>query len=153
MKKIAVLKLVSLVVVAVGASSGLVVNGQTHPDKSRTMTTDVKIRQRMGPGMETVLYIKGQRMRSEMAGDFGITTILQCDLKRTVTINEKTKTYMITPTDSANTSAAISGADGGGINTSVAPSTPQRGGLIFVAGIRSGGFNQIQRSNARSNRK
>ena len=108
MKKIAVLKLVSLVVVAVCATSGLVVNGQTHPDKSRTMTTDVKIRQRMGPGMETVLYIKGQRMRSEMAGDFGITTILQCDLKRTVTINEKTKTYMITPTDSANTSAAIS---------------------------------------------
>ena len=39
--------------------------------------------------METVLYIKGPRMRSEMAGDFGMTTILQCDLKRTLTINEK----------------------------------------------------------------
>ena len=131
MKKIAFLKLVSLIVVAVCATSGLVVNGQTPPNKTRT-TTDIKIRQRMGPGMETVLYIKGQRMRSEMAGDFGMTTILQCDLKRTLTINEKTKTYMITPTDSANTSAAISGADGGGINTSVAPSTPQRGGVVNV---------------------
>jgi hypothetical protein len=82
--------------------------------------------------METVLYIKGPRMRSEMAGDFGMTTILQCDLKRTLTINDKAKTYIITPTDSANTSPAISSADGGGIKTSVAPSTPQRGGVVNV---------------------
>lgn len=152
MKKKVFLKSAALILLAVCATSVPVANAQTSPNEAQT-TTDVKIRQRMGPGMETVLYIKGQRMRSEMAGDFGVTTILQCDLKRTLTINEKTKTYMITPTNSADTSAAISGADGGGINTSVAPSTPQRGGLIFVAGIRSGGFNQIQRSNARSNRK
>lgn len=131
MKKIAFLKFVSLIVVAVCATSGLVANGQTPPNKTRT-PTDVKIRQRMGPGMETVLYIKGPRMRSEMAGDFGMTTILQCDLKRTLTINDKTKTYMITPTDSPNTPAAISGADSGGISTSVAPSTPQRGGVVNV---------------------
>lgn len=130
MKKIAFLKLVSLIVVAVCATSGLVANSQTPPNKTRT-TTDVKIRQRMGPGMETVLYMKGPRMRSEMAGDFGMTTILQCDLKRTLTINEKTKTYMITPTDGSNTSA-IGGADGRGINTPVAPSTPQRGGVVNV---------------------
>ena len=48
-------------------------------------------------------------MRSEMAGDFGMTTILQCDLKRTLTINEKTKTYIIMPTDGSTASA-----DGGG---------------------------------------
>jgi hypothetical protein len=85
----------------------------------------------MGPGMETVLYIKGPRMRSEMAGDFGMTTILQCDLKRTLTINEKTKTYVIMPTDGSNTSA-IGAADGGGINPSVAASTPQRGGVVNI---------------------
>ena len=41
--------------------------------------------------METVLYIKGQRMRNEIGGNVGFTTILQCDLKRTLTINEKNK--------------------------------------------------------------
>lgn len=130
MKKIVSLKLASLILLAVCATSGPVVNSQTPTNQTPT-TTDVKIRQRMGPGMETVLYIKGQRMRSEMAGDFGMTTILQCDLKRTLTINEKTKTYMITPTDESNTSA-IGGADGGGINPPGARSTPQRGGVVNI---------------------
>lgn len=130
MKKIAFLKSASLIFVAVCATSGLVANSQTPANRTPT-TADVKIRQRMGPGMETVLYIKGSRMRSEMAGDFGMTTILQCDLKRTLTINEKTKTYMITPTDGSNTSA-IGGADGGGINPSVTASTPQRGGVVNI---------------------
>jgi hypothetical protein len=128
MKKIAFLKSASLLFVAVCAISGLVANSQTPPNKTQT-PTDVKIRQRMGPGMETVLYIKGPRMRSEMAGDFGMTTILQCDLKRALTINEKTKTYMIMPTDGSNASA-----DGGGgaINPPVAASTPQRGGVVNI---------------------
>lgn len=130
MKKIAFLKSASLIFVAVCATSGLVANSQTPANRTPT-TTDVKIRQRMGPGMETVLYMKGPRMRSEMAGDFGMTTILQCDLKRTLTINEKTKTYMITPTDNSNTSA-IGGVDGGGINPSVTASTPQRGGVVNI---------------------
>ena len=128
MKKIAFLKLGSLIVVALCATAGLVANGQTPPNKTRT-TTDVKIRQRMGPNMETVLYIKGPRMRSEMAGDFGMTTILQCDLKRTLQINEKTKTFMIMPTGGSTSSAD---GDGGGINPPVAEATPQRGGVVNI---------------------
>ena len=77
MKK-ALLVLMGLVVVA---------NAQT----ANKTTNDVKIRQAMSAGggnrMETVLYIKGQRMRNESAGNVGFTTILQCDLKRTLTIN------------------------------------------------------------------
>src|SRR5690349_24850926 len=122
MKKIAFITS-ALIFVGVCAIVGHV-NSQTPSNK--TPTTDVKIRQRMGPGMETVLYMKGPRMRSEMAGDFGMTTILQCDLKRTLTVNDKTKTYMITPTDGPKISA-IGTADGGGNNPSVAASTPQRG--------------------------
>lgn len=118
-------------ILVVCATFSPVANSQTSPNKTPT-TTDVKIRQRMGPGMEAVLYIKGQRMRSEMAGDFGMTTILQCDLKRTLTINVKTKTYMITSTDGSNTSA-IGGADGGGaINPPAPASTPQRGGVVNI---------------------
>lgn len=108
----------------------MVANAQT----ANKTTNDVKIRQTMGAGggnrMETVLYIKGQRMRSESAGNVGFTTILQCDLKRTLTINEKTKTYLITPTDGMN--PATSAADGGAGSAPVAQSQPQRGGVVNV---------------------
>lgn len=38
----------------------------------------------------------------------GFTTIVQCDLKRTLTINEKTKTYMMTPTDATGMPGSVS---------------------------------------------
>ena len=105
------------------ATAGFVANAQT----------DVKIRQRMGPSAETVLYIKGPRMRSEMGGgDFGMTTIVQCDLKRTLTIYEKTKTYLITPTDGTGGPAPGGDGDGGGVKPSAAPATPQRGGVVNI---------------------
>jgi hypothetical protein len=116
-----------ILAIVVYAATGLVAHAQS----------DVKIRQRMGPGMETVLYIKGARMRSEMAsnsGGFAMTTILQCDLKRTLTIYDKTKTYLITPTDGTGAPTASGDGDGGGgMNTSsAAPSTPQRGGVVNI---------------------
>jgi hypothetical protein len=87
-----------------------------------------------GNGVETVLYIKGQRMRNEMASSsMGFTTILQCDLKRTLTINEKTKTYMISPIDGANPSVAGDGGPTGAPATpNPEPSTPQRGGVVNI---------------------
>jgi hypothetical protein len=121
----AFLRSTTLIVIIYVAAAG-VANAQS----------DVKIRQRMGPGAESVLYIKGPRMRSEMAstnGSFGMTTILQCDLKRTLTIYDKTKTYLITPTDGTGTPVASGDGDGGGVNPSAAPpSTPQRGGVVNI---------------------
>ncbi|HEX5883995.1 MAG TPA: hypothetical protein VFY67_05575 [Pyrinomonadaceae bacterium] len=115
------------------AAAGLVTNSQT----TNKPTGDIKIRQRMtmgGGATETILYIKGQRMRNEMASaGMGLTTILQCDLKRTLTINEKTKTYMISPTGGANTSGA---GDGGPVapttSTPVQPQSQPRGGIVNV---------------------
>ena len=98
-------------------------------------TNDVKIRQTMSAGggnrMETILYVKGQRMRNESAASRGFTTILQCDLKRTLTINEATKTYLISPLDGTNTATG----DGGASATTSSPATPnqpQRGGVVNV---------------------
>ena len=111
--------------IVIYATGGLVANAQT----------DVKIRQRIGPTAETVLYIKGPRMRSEMGSNSGMTTIVQCDLKRSLTIYEKTKTYMITPTDSTGASVAGGDGDGGGTTTNpsaAAAATPQRGGVVNV---------------------
>ena len=141
------LKLTALIA-AILAGASVVTNSQT-PNKPTT--NDVKIRQRMSMGdrggVESLLYIKGQRMRNEMPGNAGFTTILQCDLKRTLTINEKTKTYMITPTDGSGVptgtgptggGTGVSSGDGdggGGRGVSVAsaqPQTPQRGGLVNI---------------------
>ena len=114
-------------------TAGLVAYSQTPPNKPRA-AADVKIRQRMGPGMETVLYIKGPRMRSEMGGNFGMTTILQCDLKRTLTIYEKTKSYLITPTDGTNSAGYGDGDGGGGANPNppAVASAPPRGGVVNI---------------------
>lgn len=130
------LKLTALVA-AIVAGASVVTNSQT-PDKPTT--NDVKIRQRVstgagGAGVETLLYIKGQRMRNAMPGNVGFTTILQCDLKRTLTINEKTKTYMITPTDGSGGAVSTGDGDGGGRGMSVQSAQPQttpRGGLVNI---------------------
>src|ERR1051325_11946169 len=86
-------------------AAALVTNSQTA-NKPSTQT-DVKVRQRMsfggGNSSESILYIKGPRMRSEMAGGMGYTTIQQCDLKRTLMLNEKTKTYLVSSTDVSST--------------------------------------------------
>jgi hypothetical protein len=124
----------SILLTVVCATAGLIIKGQS-PTKP-IPKTDIKIRQRMTMGAaattETVLYIKGQRMRNEMAsGNMGMTTILQCDLKRTLTINEQTKTYLISPTDGTNAPAS----DGGGVaptGPNQPSSSPTRGGVVNV---------------------
>jgi hypothetical protein len=101
---------------------------------------DIKIRQRMtsaGNGAETVMYIKGPRMRSEMISSaMGMTTIVQCDLKRTLMINEKTKTYLVMSMDGTNASSATvaSDGDGGGPGPVAAGQPPKemRGGVVTV---------------------
>jgi hypothetical protein len=110
----------------------IITNSQTA---NRPTTNDVKIRQRMstgaGNGIETLLYIKGPRMRTESAGaGLGFTTILQCDLKRTLTINEKTKTYLVSSTENAN--AATSAGDAGPTVSTTTQTQPQRGGVVNV---------------------
>lgn len=125
----------AILILGIYGGAGLVTNSQTS-NRPKT-TADVKIRQRMSSGnsmgTETVLYMKGQRMRNEMAGDIGFTTILQCDLKRTLTINEKTRTYMVTPTDRPTLSTE---GDGGPTASKAVPNaqsaTPSRGGVVNI---------------------
>ena len=71
-------------------------------------------------------------MRNEAAGNVGFTTILQCDLKRTLTINDKTKTYLISSTDSMNTAGGD--GDGGPAGATVTQNQPQpqRGGVVNI---------------------
>ncbi|HEX2269595.1 MAG TPA: hypothetical protein VHH35_08675 [Pyrinomonadaceae bacterium] len=126
---------ITALIVAVYMGAGGVTNSQTPGKQAKPTTSDIKIRQRMSmggtQGVESLLYIKGSRMRTEMPGQMGFTTILQCDLKRTLTINEKTKTYMIASTD--GTPAGAEGDGGGGASVpSAQPQTQPRGGLVNI---------------------
>ena len=62
---------------------------------------EYKIRQSsavMGMKIETTVYVKGMRKRTESAAIMGMTqpvTIEQCDLQRTIKINDKKKLYFI----------------------------------------------------------
>lgn len=73
-----------------------------------------------GQSYTSTTYIKGARQRTE---GMGYTTIYQCDLKRTIQINAKTRTYMITSlgektgAKGANSHNPASGARRGGVIT------------------------------------
>lgn len=73
-----------------------------------------------GQSMTSTTYIKGARQRTE---GLGYTSIYQCDLKRTIQINDKTRTYLITPL------AAVNGAETTKPQPQAAKST-RRGGVI-----------------------
>lgn len=66
---------------------------------------DVKITTKTAAGgqsLTSTTYIKGSRQRTE---GMGYTSIYQCDLKRSIQINDKTRTYLITPLAGANAAA------------------------------------------------
>src|SRR3712207_9380722 len=65
---------------------------------SAAARADIRIKSRTSfgdqAGVEQTVYIKGKRQRTESVG--GAATVTQCDLRRTVQLNDVTKTYMLT---------------------------------------------------------
>lgn len=83
---------------------------------------DIKITTKSAAGGRSITgttYIKGARQRTE---GMGYTSIYQCDLKRTIQINDKTRTYFIAPLDSQD------GA--GGANSQRPAAAQRRGGVV-----------------------
>jgi len=60
----------------------------------------------MGMKSESTIYVKGMRKRTEGRGIMGmgtnLVTVEQCDLQRTITINDKKKLYFIEPFSTAD---------------------------------------------------
>jgi hypothetical protein len=89
-----------------------------------------------GQAMQSTTMIKGQRERSETnmnvpgmpAGmNMGQVNITQCDMKRTIQINDRARKYLITPMDTDSgetTSNGMSSPTNGGLSS--------RGGLVTV---------------------
>jgi hypothetical protein len=74
---------------------------------------------------ESLTMIKGARERSESRmGYYDSVNITQCDLKRTIQVNDKVKKYLITPMEVDTSTAASSPAPTG----TPPPATPSRTG-------------------------
>ncbi len=104
----------------------------------RPISGDFKItfKQNMGgQEMQSTTMIKGLRERSETsmnvpgmpAGMMGQVNITQCDMKRTIQINDRARKYMITPMDT-DSGESMSGGDAG-LATS---GGPRRGGVVTM---------------------
>ena len=111
--------------------------GALAQKRSTTPPADLKVRSRMTSGdadrgIETITYIKGPRMRSEMGMTrMGMTNITQCDLRRTITLNDQTRTYMITPLDATGDARAAVAAPG--VPPAEQPQTEKRrGGVVNI---------------------
>jgi hypothetical protein len=105
--------------------------GQTRPVPNRAASDfKVKYRVTMNAGgqphvTESLTMIKGARERSEsrMGAGYDTVNITQCDLKRTIQINDNLRKYLITPLEIDTTTAPAPSAPSG-----PAPSTPTRAG-------------------------
>lgn len=92
----------------------------------------------MGMKMESTIYVKGMRKRTEPGSMMGMPaspiTIEQCDLQRTIKINDKKKLYYIEPF--AKDDEEIIDEDVKTVpktKTPPKPTTTQKGGIIYIS--------------------
>jgi hypothetical protein len=126
-----------LLVALIGAISltSAITSAQRRPADDKPITGDFKIVTRMtvaGNSTQSTTMIKGRRERTETnisAGAYSMSTvnITQCDMRRTIQVNDKARRYLITPMDldDASGSTAPRASAGGG--------TSQRGGVVTMS--------------------
>ena len=116
---------------------------QPRPRGPRPAQADLKIKYKTsmgGQASESVTMIKGTRERSEMHG-YGMDSIniTQCDLKRTIQLNEKTQKYLITPMVMPDTNQAASTSGAASVSTA-APDAARTGGVVtYVTNVTDTG--------------
>lgn len=105
-------------------------------------SADIKMKTKntsAGNSSEGTIYIKGARQRSNQSfgAGFEMVTLTQCDLKRTVQINDKARTYMVTPMATAPPTTTTAEKQ------SAAPSQPtttRRGGVVtYISAVNDTG--------------
>src|SRR4030095_15026465 len=116
-------------IIAFSVMAVLSVSAQTRPAAS-----DFKVKYRVTyvtggqpHSTESTTMIKGARERSEnkMGQGFDMTNITQCDLKRTIQINDSVRKYSMTPLE---TDSSTSPSPGPGTTPAPASATPSRTG-------------------------
>lgn len=92
----------------------------------------------MGMKTESTIYVKGMRKRTETGGMMGMppqpVTIEQCDLQRTVKLNDNKKLYYIEPFSKEQEEVIDDDVKPAVTKTkpAVAPTTTQKGGVITM---------------------
>jgi len=104
------------VVISLAGLTGLAQQSRTKTTAPPRPAADFKITEKTTAGGQTYqssTLIKGARQRSEMNTGYGPTmvSVVQCDLKRTIQINDQARVYMVTPMAAAGSSD--SAGDGG----------------------------------------
>src|SRR5882762_2562449 len=100
--------LFALMIFAISAVTAISFAQRTRDTAEKPITGDFKISIRntvSGQTYQSTTMIKGKRERSEtnmMAGGMntGSASITQCDMRRTIQVNDRSRTYLITPMDS-----------------------------------------------------
>lgn len=115
------------VVTSLAWLTGLAQQPKTRSTAPPRPPADFKITEKTTAGGQTFqssTLIKGARLRSEIHTGYGpdMASIVQCDLKRTIQINDQTRMYLITP---------MSGGDSDGATPTAPPVKP--------TGVRTGG--------------
>jgi hypothetical protein len=109
---------------------------QRKPDTDQPIRGDFKITIKTnmaGQDRESTTMIKGLRERSEMSMggmNMGMVTVTQCDLKRTIQINDRARKYLITPMESDDSAADPS--SGGGMSAPAGGGPARRGGVVTM---------------------
>ena len=101
------------------------VDKTTAPVPPAPPPTDLKVRTRLTSGpqvSENTTYFKGVRQRFEFPG---ITLITQCDLKRSVQLQDATRHFMLVPTDAP--AAAVANAINAGAGNTAGAAAPKSG--------------------------
>lgn len=103
-----------------------------------TSAQNYKIRQSTdigGQKMESTVYVKGARKRTENAGIMGmgadVADIEQCDLKRNVKVNDKKKLYRVEPFATADEPASAAPAP----RPTATPVKQRKGGTITMTSV------------------
>ncbi len=106
-------------------------NRNNPPAAAPPVQSDLRLKYRSttsGQSYESATMIKGKRERSETRMGYGsdIINITQCDLKRTIQINDSLRKYVITPLQSVEASSSAPRA-----NSSTPPAeSGRRGGMV-----------------------
>jgi len=99
---------------------------------------DQKIKKRMSMGdnaFDSTSYVKGERSRDEMNfGPMQMVTIHQCDTGKTITLNDRNRTYMVM-SDSGSSSPAPRAATKGSAPKQQAPEPEEAQGPARKGGI------------------
>jgi hypothetical protein len=127
--------LLSAIIAAIPAITTLSL-AQRKPTTEKPIAGDFKIITRTsvaGSATQSTTMIKGQRERTETsiaAGNLNMTTvnITQCDLRRTIQVNDRLRKYLITPMDTDDSGA--DSKDTVGAPPGVAGS--RRGGVVTM---------------------